>query len=208
VTGRANRYHHAKRSDDRGTFFSKSKVNDEKCGLQGCILSSWCSILLTLRSEIPRAAACFLAERRGDCSIDALTVWTFSGVLTPWGQPGGFHFNVDPVALMFETYSRIVFRSRTGAHRPSLKCLRNALCVAITDSLFLKNVSTTKPRYSPDQPMALSENGKTTANQRDPSHHCTPSTALAVTPPNVGVISAAPCICINSLYYVTELTTY
>jgi len=41
--------------------------------------------------------------------------------------------------------------------------------------------------------MVLSENGKTTANQRDPSHHCTPSTARAVTPPNVGVISTAPC---------------
>jgi len=82
----------------------------------------------------------------------------------------------------------------TGARRLSMKCLRNALCVAITDSLFLKNVSTTKPRCSPDQPMAFSENGKITANQRDPSHHCTPSTARAVTPPNVGVISAAPCI--------------
>jgi len=95
---------------------------------------------------------------------------------------------------MFETHSRIVFRSGTGARRPSLKCLRNALFVTITDSLFLKNVSTTKPRCSPDQPMALSENGKTTANQRDPSHHCTPSTTRAVTPPNVGVISAAPSI--------------
>ena len=75
------------------------------------------------------------------------------------GRPGGFRFNVDPVALMFETHSRIVFRSGTGACRPSLKCLWNALCVAITDSLFLKNVSTTKPRFSPDQPMALSEIG-------------------------------------------------
>jgi len=95
---------------------------------------------------------------------------------------------------MFETHNRIVFRSGTGARRPSLKCLRNALCVAITDSLFLKNVSTTKSLCSPDQPMALSENAKTTANQRDPSHHCTPSTARAVTPPNVGIISATPCI--------------
>jgi len=72
------------------------------------------------------------------------------------------------VALMFETHSRIVFRSGTGARRPNLKCLRNALCVAITDSLFLKNVSTTKPRCSSDQPMVLYEYGKTTANQRDP----------------------------------------
>jgi hypothetical protein len=58
--------------------------------------------------------------------------------------------------------------------------------------LFLKNVSTTKPRCSPDQPMASSENGKTAANQRDHSHHCIPSTSRAVTPPKVGVISATP----------------
>jgi len=48
------------------------------------------------------------------------------------GRPGGFRFNVDPVARMFETHSRIVFRSGMGACRPSLKCLRNALCVMIT----------------------------------------------------------------------------
>jgi len=118
---------------------------------------------------------------------------SFSCVLTLRGRPGGFRPNVDPVALTFETHSRIVFRSGTGARRPILNSIRNALCVAITDSLFLKNVSTTKPRCSSDQPTALSENGKTTANQRDPSHHCTPSTARAVTSPNVGVISAAPC---------------
>jgi hypothetical protein len=41
----------------------------------------------------------------------------------------------------------------------------------------------------PDQRMASSENGKTAANQRDHSHHCIPSTAQAVTPPKVGVIS-------------------
>ena len=46
------------------------------------------------------------------------------------GWPGGFRFNVDPVAHMLETHSRIVFRSGMGARRPSLKCLRKALCVA------------------------------------------------------------------------------
>jgi len=109
------------------------------------------------------------------------------------GRPGGFRFNVDPVARMFETHKRIVFRSGTGAGRPSLKCLRNALCVAITDSLFLKNVSTTNPRCLFDQLMALFENGKAAANQQDHSYHCIPSTARAVTPPKVGVISAASC---------------
>jgi len=125
------------------------------------------------------------------------------------GRPGGFRFNVDPVARMFETHSRIVFRSGTGARRPSLKCLRNVLCVVITDSLFLKNVSTTKPWCSPDHLMASSYNGKTAANQRDHSHHCTPSTARAVTPLKVGVISAASCITrakillILSIYFVS-----
>ena len=47
--------------------------------------------------------------------IDALTIWTFSDDLMLWGWPGGFRFNVDPVARMFETHSRIVFRSGTGA---------------------------------------------------------------------------------------------
>ena len=61
-----------------------------------------------------------------------------------------------------------------------------------SDSLFLKNVSITKPRCSPDQPMASSENGKTAANQQDHSHHCVPSTARAVTPPKVGFISVNP----------------
>ena len=113
------------------------------------------------------------------------------------GRPGGFRFNVDPVARMFETHSRIVFRSGKGARRPSLKCLRNALCVAITDSLFLKNVSTTKPRCSPDQPMVSSENGKIAANQRDHSHHYTPSTARAVTPPKVELFLPHPVYYLN-----------
>ena len=123
------------------------------------------------------------------------------------GRPGGFRFNVDPVARMLKTHSRVVFRSGTGARRPSLKCLRKALCVAITDSLFLKNASTTKPRCSPDQPMALSENDKTAAIQRDHFHHCTPSTARAVTPPKVGVISAARCI-IKYLQYKVKHPRY
>jgi len=59
-----------------------------------------------------------------------------------------------------------------------------------SDSLLLKNVSTTKPWCSPDQPTVSSENGKNAANQPDHSHHCIPSRARAVTPTKVGVISA------------------
>ena len=47
--------------------------------------------------------------------------------------------------------------------------------------------------------MASSEYGKTAANQRDHSHHCIPSTARAVTPLKVGVISAMVCM---SQYFV------
>ena len=41
--------------------------------------------VLKERSEIPKATACFRAERLGDCSIDSLTNCTFSGVLTVLG---------------------------------------------------------------------------------------------------------------------------
>jgi len=137
-----------------------------------------------------RRKFCSMSQYRSEVTVTVTP--SFSKKYGPHTPNSVFRFNVNPVARMFETHSRIVFRSGTGARRPSLKCLRNALCVAITDS-FLKNVSTTKPRCSPDQSMASAENGKTAANQRDHSHHFTPSTTRAVTPPKVGVISAAPC---------------
>ena len=61
------------------------------------------------------AAACFRAERLGDCSIDARTRCTFSGVLAFRGRPLGFLNNADPLALTFETHRRIVFRSGTAS---------------------------------------------------------------------------------------------
>ena len=67
------------------------------------------------------------------------------------GLPVDFRFNADLVALKLLTYTKIVFRAGTGSCLPSLKCTRNALCVAVTDSFVLKNVFTVKARCSPVQ---------------------------------------------------------
>jgi len=53
--------------------------------------------------------------------------------------------------------------------------------------------------------MALSENGKTTAKQRDPSHHCTPSTVRAVTPPNVGSYFRRTLYILPPMFWLHEL---
>jgi hypothetical protein len=79
--------------------------------------------------------ACLRAERFGDYLIDALTVSTFSGVLTVLGLPGDFLFSVDPVARWLEIHSKIAFRSGTDAFRPIAKRVWNAVCVAITKRL-------------------------------------------------------------------------
>jgi hypothetical protein len=140
---------------------------------------------------IKSAAACFLWERLWDCSIDALTFWTFSGVQTLRCRPGGFRLNVDLVALMFDTHSRIFFRSGPGARRPSLKCLRNALCFAIRDSLFLK---TFRQRNLGARP----KNTWRYLKMQDYRKPMSPLPLLyhfkvqAVTTPNVRVIFAAP----------------
>ena len=42
--------------------------------------------------------------------------------------------------------------------------------------------------------MVYTENGTYTAVRRRAPHHCTPSTTEALTLPNRGVLSAAPCI--------------
>ena len=76
---------------------------------------------------------------------------TFSGVLAVRGLPVDFRFNADPVALKLLTHTKIVFRDGTGSCLPSLKCTRNALCVAVTDSFVLINVSIVKARCLPVQ---------------------------------------------------------
>jgi len=93
-----------------------------------------------------------------DSSIDARTRCIFSGVLTFRRRPLGFLGNADQLALTFETHRTIVFRSGTESVAYILKRVRNALCVAVTKSLFSKNASITKPRCSPDQLMVSNDN--------------------------------------------------
>ena len=65
------------------------------------------------------------------------------------GLPDGFRFNADPVDQKFSTHNSMVFLSGTASPRLSSKCIRKALCVAITDSLFRINDSTTNARCIP-----------------------------------------------------------
>ena len=102
-------------------------------------------------AESLREAACFLAERRGDCRIEALTAATLFGVLAVRGRSVDFRFSVDPLALKLVTHNKIVFRVGMGLFLPSLKFTRNALCFAFTDALLLINVNTMKARCSPVQ---------------------------------------------------------
>ena len=119
--------------------------------LYGCIWKSLWRILRKLLSENLRAWARLHVERCGDCWTEALTTATFSGVLAVRGLPVDFRFNAYPVSLKFLTHTKIVFRAGTGSCLPSLKCTRNAFCVAVTDSFVLIKVSTVKARCSPVQ---------------------------------------------------------
>ena len=103
-------------SSDKVLRFSQSVALNSYATIifYGCILRSARRIRLTVRSEIPKAASCFRAERLGDCSIDAWTSCTFSGVLTFRGWPLGFLGNADPLPVTFETHRRIVFSIRNG----------------------------------------------------------------------------------------------
>jgi hypothetical protein len=125
--------------------------------LYGWKCKSRCNIRLTLRSEMPNAMACFAAERRGLVTTARLTVSTFSGVRTVRAPPGGFFFSPEPVALKFAIHSKIVFLLGTLQWQPTLKRTQKRLCVRVTESLVLKNVSTTKAQCSMSTEIAYFE---------------------------------------------------
>ena len=64
---------------------------------------------------MPKADACFRAERLGDCCIEAATAATLSGPVAVLGRPGLLLFKADDVCLKLETHRRIVFASGTGS---------------------------------------------------------------------------------------------
>ena len=71
-------------------------------------------------AEIPRAEACFRAERCGDCKTEVLTASMFSGDLMGRGTPVLRRF-VLPVRLNVSTHVTIDFRSGTGPLGATLK---------------------------------------------------------------------------------------
>jgi hypothetical protein len=77
--------------------------------LYGWNLRSACNILLTLRSDIPKARACLMAEHHGDLVTAYLTAAIFSGVRTLRGLLDNFFFKAEPVCLKFLTHINIVF---------------------------------------------------------------------------------------------------
>ena len=67
----------------------------------------------------------------------------------------------NPLVYEYECTSKCTNTSvlvSRGSCLLSLKCKRNALCVAVTDSLLLKNASTMNARCSPVQFIRYSEN--------------------------------------------------
>ena len=98
------------------------------------------------------------------------------------------------------------FLIRTASRRPSAKRMRNARCVATGDPPFFINSWTIKARCSAKHAMVYTENGTYAAVRRRAPHHCTRSPPEAMTPPNRGVLFAAPCISV--LYFVSLYHLY
>ena len=109
--------------------------------LYGWKFKSWCKIHRTVVSDNLRACAWCTADRRGLCSTAFRTASTFSGVLTVRADPPCFFFVAETVVQKLCTQRSIVFRDGILPWRATLKCRRNFLCVTVTDSAFLKNVS-------------------------------------------------------------------
>ena len=89
--------------------------------------------------------AFLLADRRGLLTKAWRTLSMFSGVLSEGALLGGFLFAAETVSLKFLTHNSTVLRLGTLSFRWVLKCRRNIRWV-LTESLFLKYVSTAKAR--------------------------------------------------------------
>ena len=113
--------------------------------LNGWKFKSWCKIRRTVVSDNLRAWAWRTADRRGLWSTAFRTASTFSGVLTVRLDTPCF-FVAEAVVRKLCTQRSIVFRDGILPWRGTLKCRWNFFCVTITDSPFLKNVSTTNVR--------------------------------------------------------------
>ena len=95
--------------------------------------------------------AFLLADRRGLLTKTWHTCSMFSGVLSEGSLPGGFLFAADAISLKFLTHNSTVLWLGSLSFWWILKCRQNIRWVTITESLFLKYVSTAKARRSTDQ---------------------------------------------------------
>ena len=82
--------------------------------------------------------------------IAARALSMFSGVRTVLPLPSGFLFVAKAVVRNLCTQFLMVLRSGTVSCLPMLKLRLNICCVCITESLFLKNVSTVNARCTGD----------------------------------------------------------
>ena len=97
-----------------------------------------------------RATECLRADRLGLRPIAARALSMFSGVRTVRTLPSGFLLVAEAVVRIFCTQFLMVLRSGTVPCLPMLKLRLNICCVCITESLFLKNVSTVSARCTAD----------------------------------------------------------
>lgn len=112
---------------------------------------------------------------------------TLSSLLRAATQGFRFLFNGDSLtSRKFMIYKEIVFLTGTVSRRPSEKCTCKALCVAVTESFFLINVSKTKAPCSPVQFVMTIKNGM--IHQGNISQHRALFTHLAVIFEYVSVI--------------------
>lgn len=102
-------------------------------------------------------------------------------IQSPYTAMQGFRFLFSGDSLTSRklmTYNEIVFWTGTVSRRPSQKCTCKALCVAVTQSFFLINVSKSKAPCSPVQFIMMIKNGM--LHQGDISRHRAFFTHLAV----------------------------
>jgi hypothetical protein len=95
--------------------------------------------------------AFLLADRQGLLTKACCTHSMFSGVLSERCLPEGFLFAADTVSLKFHTHNSTVLRLGTLSFRWILKRRQNIRWVTMTESLFLKYISSAKARCSTDQ---------------------------------------------------------
>jgi hypothetical protein len=96
-----------------------------------------------------RTTECLRANRLGLRPIATRALSVFSDIRKVLTPPSGILFVAEAEIGNFCTHFLIVLRSGTIPCLSMLKCL-NICCVGITESLFIKKVSTANARFTAD----------------------------------------------------------